>query len=29
MVTEDLKLANRDLLVQQSGYETAVGFHEH
>jgi GDPmannose 4,6-dehydratase len=29
MVTEDLKLANRDLLVQQNGYETAVGFHEH
>jgi GDPmannose 4,6-dehydratase len=29
MVTEDLKLAKRDLLVQKHGYETAVGFHEH
>jgi GDPmannose 4,6-dehydratase len=29
MVDEDLKLAKRDLLVQQSGYETAAGFHEH
>jgi GDPmannose 4,6-dehydratase len=29
MVTEDLKLAHRDLLVQKHGYETAAGFHEH
>ncbi|MGD0547256.1 MAG: GDP-mannose 4,6-dehydratase [Terracidiphilus sp.] len=29
MVTEDLKLAKRDLLVQKHGYETAAGFHEH
>jgi GDPmannose 4,6-dehydratase len=29
MVTEDLKLAKRDLLVQQHGYEAAAGFHEH
>jgi len=29
MVTEDLKLAKRDLLVQKHGYEAAVGFHEH
>jgi GDPmannose 4,6-dehydratase len=29
MVTEDLKLAKRDLLVQESGYEAATGFHEH
>jgi GDPmannose 4,6-dehydratase len=29
MVAEDLKLAKRDLLVQQNGYENAVGFHEH
>jgi GDPmannose 4,6-dehydratase len=29
MVTEDLQLAKRDLLVQQHGYETAAGFHEH
>jgi len=29
MVTEDLKAARRDELVQQHGYETAVGFHEH
>jgi GDPmannose 4,6-dehydratase len=29
MVTEDLKLAKRDLLVQQHGYEAAVGFHEY
>jgi GDPmannose 4,6-dehydratase len=28
MVAEDLKLARRDLLVQQRGYETAAGFHE-
>jgi len=29
MVTEDLKLAKRDLLVQENGYEAATGFHEH
>jgi GDPmannose 4,6-dehydratase len=29
MVSEDLKLAKRDLLVQQHGYEAATGFHEH
>ena len=29
MVTEDLKLARRDLLVQQHGYDTVAGFHEH
>lgn len=29
MVTEDLKLAKRDLLVQQHGYDTVAGFHEH
>lgn len=29
MVAEDLKLANRDRLVQQNGYEAAAGFHEH
>jgi GDPmannose 4,6-dehydratase len=29
MVDEDLKLAKRDLLVQESGYEMAAGFHEH
>jgi GDPmannose 4,6-dehydratase len=29
MVTEDLKLAKRDFLVQQHGYEAAAGFHEH
>ena len=29
MVTEDLKLAKRDLMVQKNGYETAAGFHEH
>jgi GDPmannose 4,6-dehydratase len=29
MVTEDLKLARRDLLVQQHGYHTVAGFHEH
>ena len=29
MVTEDLKLAKRDLLVQKHGYEAAAGFHEH
>jgi GDPmannose 4,6-dehydratase len=29
MVTEDLKLAKRDLLVQQHGYDTMAGFHEH
>ncbi len=29
MVTEDLKLAERDFLMQQHGYETATGFHEH
>lgn len=29
MVTEDLKLAKRDLLVQQHGYESVAGFHEH
>jgi hypothetical protein len=29
MVTEDLKLAKRDLMVQKHGFETAVGFHEH
>jgi GDPmannose 4,6-dehydratase len=29
MVTEDLKLAKRDLLVQKHGYETVAGFHEH
>jgi GDPmannose 4,6-dehydratase len=28
MVAEDLKLAKRDLLVQQHGFEAAVGFHE-
>jgi GDPmannose 4,6-dehydratase len=29
MVSEDLKLAKRDLLVQKHGYETVAGFHEH
>lgn len=29
MVSEDLKLARRDLLVQKHGYETVAGFHEH
>jgi GDPmannose 4,6-dehydratase len=29
MVTEDLKLAKRDLMVQKHGFETAAGFHEH
>jgi GDPmannose 4,6-dehydratase len=29
MVTEDLKLARRDLLVHKHGYETVAGFHEH
>jgi GDPmannose 4,6-dehydratase len=29
MVTEDLKLAKRDLMVRKHGFETAVGFHEH
>lgn len=29
MVAEDLKLAKRDLLVNQHGYETMAGFHEH
>jgi GDPmannose 4,6-dehydratase len=29
MVTEDLKLAKRDLMVQKQGFETAAGFHEH
>ncbi len=29
MVSEDLKLAKRDSLVQKHGYETAAGFHEH
>jgi GDPmannose 4,6-dehydratase len=28
MVSEDLKLAKRDLLVQKNGYEAAAGFHE-
>lgn len=28
MVAEDLKLARRDLLVQQNGYEPSIGFHE-
>jgi GDPmannose 4,6-dehydratase len=28
MVSEDLKLAKRDLLVQKHGYEKAAGFHE-
>jgi GDPmannose 4,6-dehydratase len=28
MVTEDLKLARRDLLVQKHGYEQAAGFHD-
>jgi GDPmannose 4,6-dehydratase len=29
MVAEDLKLAKRDLLVQEHGYQPAAGFHEH
>src|ERR1035441_2636824 len=29
MVTEDLKLAKRDLMVQKHGFEAAAGFHEH
>lgn len=29
MAGEDLKLAKRDLLVNQHGYETVAGFHEH
>jgi GDPmannose 4,6-dehydratase len=29
MVTEDLKLAKRDALVREHGYEAAAGFHEH
>jgi GDPmannose 4,6-dehydratase len=29
MAAEDLKLAQRDLLVQQHGYEQSAGFHEH
>jgi GDPmannose 4,6-dehydratase len=29
MVTEDLKLAKRDLMVRRHGFETAVGFQEH
>lgn len=29
MVAEDLKLAKRDALVQEHGYEAAAGFHEH
>jgi GDPmannose 4,6-dehydratase len=29
MVAEDLKLAQRDFLVQKHGYEAAAGFHEH
>jgi GDPmannose 4,6-dehydratase len=29
MVAEDLKLAKRNLLVRQHGYEAAAGFHEH
>jgi GDPmannose 4,6-dehydratase len=29
MVSEDLKLAKRDFLVQKQGYEVAAGFHEH
>ena len=29
MVTEDLALAKRDLLVQKHGFEVAAGFHEH
>jgi GDPmannose 4,6-dehydratase len=28
MVSGDLKLAKRDLLVQKHGYERAAGFHE-
>jgi hypothetical protein len=28
MVAEDLKLARRDLLVQQHGYKTAAGFNQ-
>jgi len=29
MTAEDLKLAKRDLLVQENGYELVAGFHEH
>lgn len=29
MVAEDLKLANRDMLVETNGYETVAGFYEH
>ena len=29
MTVEDLRLAKRDLLVKQHGYEAAVGFYEH